>query len=273
MTEQQLRDCVAALLPGQANAPDREKVLRYYRQGDRVRSLVARLLPRFLLATRFNVPWESIRFSATPEGRPFVSAPLQLPVHVDFNISHDSDWVVMAFSVSPPTGDQGATKVGADVMALQLPRYEQDIRSFVQTMDMALTAGETRWVLEPLHTVGGEKTALARLFMLWTYKEAYTKNLGMGLGFDFSRIQFDFPSRSEPSLSIDGKVQEGYRFVDVLLPTAAQSDVSSQLVVCHGPLVENSGFGKQITAEQAVQKGLLRMFSLEQLVTCVQEAI
>ncbi|SJX64078.1 related to BNA2-tryptophan 2,3-dioxygenase [Sporisorium reilianum f. sp. reilianum] len=271
MTEQQLREHVAALLPGDANAADREKVLRYYRQVDRVRSLVARLLPRFLLATRFDVPWHSMRFSTTREGRPFVSAP-QLPVHVDFNISHDSDWVVMAFSISPR--NDGAIRVGADVMALELPRYEPDIRTFVETMDMALTASETRWVLEPVGAgAEGDRTALARLFALWTHKEAYTKNVGVGLGFDFSRIQFDFPPHAQARLSIDGAVQAGYVFTDVLLAAAGSEGVAAQLVVCHGPQAGAGGFGAQIPAAQAEQQGLLRVFTLPQLVACVQAVL
>lgn len=32
---------------------------------------------------------------------------------------------------------------------------------------------------------------LQNLFWLWTVKEAYTKTLGLGLGFNFSRITFD----------------------------------------------------------------------------------
>ncbi len=34
-------------------------------------------------------------------------------------------------------------------MALQLPKYETSVKSFTETMDMALTAAETKFVLEP----------------------------------------------------------------------------------------------------------------------------
>ncbi len=63
--ELQLQVLVDSLLPGQANAGDRAKVMRYFRQVDRVRSLVARLLPRLLIAHRFGVAWDGIQFGAT----------------------------------------------------------------------------------------------------------------------------------------------------------------------------------------------------------------
>ncbi|THU92123.1 hypothetical protein K435DRAFT_862769 [Dendrothele bispora CBS 962.96] len=35
---------------------------------------------------------------------------------------------------------------------------------------------------------------LENFFWIWTLKEAYTKALGIGLGFDFSRVEFDLTS-------------------------------------------------------------------------------
>ena len=273
ISEADLYGLVDRLLPGSANAGDREKVTKYYRHIDRVRSLVARLLPRLLIANRFGVAWDSIRFGANSAGRPFVSAP-KLPMPLDFNISHDSDWVVMAFCIRSSAPE---AKVGADVMALQLPKYESSIRSFVETMDMALTPSETTWVLNPLSSgspASGDEEALRRLYTLWTYKEAYTKNLGMGLGFDFSRIQLDFPSASRAKLTIDGKVETAYHFIDVLLPPVGDAGPPSQLVVCHGPQNPSSDaherMEEQISANAATQRGLLTTFTLHELIEKAQ---
>jgi len=47
------------------------------------------------------------------------------------------------------------------------------------------------------------------IFILWTLKEAYTKAVGLGLGFDFSRIDYDFTARQ---IKIDGEVTKGWDF-------------------------------------------------------------
>lgn len=54
-----------------------------------------------------------------------------------------------------------------------------------------------------------EEEGLRRFFWMWTLKEAYTKALGMGLGFDFSRVEFDVP---EGMVRVDGEVPRGWRF-------------------------------------------------------------
>lgn len=45
-------------------------------------------------------------------------------------------------------------------------------------------------------------------FWVWTMKEAYTKALGLGLGFDFSRIEYDVPRET---LTVDGAVPPGWQ--------------------------------------------------------------
>lgn len=50
---------------------------------------------------------------------------------------------------------------------------------------------------------------LRRFFWMWTLKEAYTKALGLGLGFDFARVEFDVKTRK---VRIDGEMPVGWRF-------------------------------------------------------------
>jgi 4'-phosphopantetheinyl transferase len=44
---------------------------------------------------------------------------------------------------------------------------------------------------------------------MWTMKEAYTKALGIGLGFDFSRVEYNVP---QDILRVDGEIPKGWRF-------------------------------------------------------------
>ena len=46
-------------------------------------------------------------------------------------------------------------------------------------------------------------------FWMWTLKEAYSKALGLGLGFDFARIEYNI---HEGVVLVDGKVPKGWHF-------------------------------------------------------------
>jgi 4'-phosphopantetheinyl transferase len=44
---------------------------------------------------------------------------------------------------------------------------------------------------------------------MWTLKEAYTKALGLGLGFDFQRVEFDVVNLV---VRVDGQIPQGWHF-------------------------------------------------------------
>jgi 4'-phosphopantetheinyl transferase len=54
-----------------------------------------------------------------------------------------------------------------------------------------------------------EHDGLRRFFWIWTLKEAYTKALGLGLGFDFRRIEYNIP---ENIVKVDGAIPKGWQF-------------------------------------------------------------
>ncbi|CAO1627380.1 unnamed protein product [Parajaminaea phylloscopi] len=290
---------------------DVERVTKYVRAIDRTRSLAAMLLPRVALVTQSAevgsdrpIPWSELVFDRTKEGRPFLTHP-KLPTPIDFNISHDSDWVVLAFRVQPDDGGPSTSlpppgiRLGVDVMALSLPHFEQSASTFLETMSESVTPAEHDWVQSATRSTADQTESLQRLYDLWTYKEALTKNLGLGLGFDFKRVQVGLwecesegegrdaaenrrtrRSGSRGILQVDGKVDARYTFTEVLLPAGScnaderHRAAGSQAVVCQGPLLataEHDVTVQQVSpalvADEAVRCGLLRIWTMRELVT------
>ncbi|KAJ3810518.1 4'-phosphopantetheinyl transferase superfamily [Lentinula aff. lateritia] len=176
------------------------RIKRFYRREDACRGLIARLLPRLLLKERGVAP-SMMTFAATEAGKPYVTTP-NIDPPIAYNLSHDNGSVVMAFANGkshPP-----AYSIGVDVMKVYLPRGNP-YRSFVDTFQEQLTPLE-RELLSPAVTAD---EGLRRFFWMWTMKEAYTKALGLGLGFDFSRIEFDVVANR---VRVDGKVPQGWIF-------------------------------------------------------------
>lgn len=237
------------------DAPEAQRVRRYLRGIDRVRSLVARLLPRLLLVQEGACAWRDVRMATTPEGRPYVCTPAGT---YDLNLTHDGDWVVMAFSAH--------TRVGVDVMQVALPPFEESSRTFCTTMAASMTPAEAAWVAGP----AAEREVLERLLHVWTYKEALTKNMGVGLGYDFARIQV--PLAHDARLWVAGEVSDAYRFIDVTLPCgAAHVQPGSLVALALGPGTSTPGI-TSFTHNDAVRAGWLRMWTYEAFLREAQRA-
>ncbi|KJA24502.1 hypothetical protein HYPSUDRAFT_1074753 [Hypholoma sublateritium FD-334 SS-4] len=178
------------------DAPSQARIERFYHRADACRTLIGRLLVRTMLAARGIAPSSAV-FGATPAGKPFVVA----DPPIAYNITHDNGVVAMA--VARGLHDPPAFRVGIDVMKLRVPGRE-GVRAFVGMVEDQLTPLEHR-------LLGGvpEDELLRRFFWMWTLKEAYTKALGLGLGFDFSRVEFDVVNRV---VRVDGVVPEGWAF-------------------------------------------------------------
>jgi 4'-phosphopantetheinyl transferase len=78
--------------------------------------------------------------------------------------------------------------------------------------------------------------ALRYFFMIWTMKEAYTKALGLGLGFDFSRLDYDIPNSV---LKVNGSVPDGWEFTTFELSSESSLDSTREVYV--GVVAQFSG--------------------------------
>lgn len=62
---------------------------------------------------------------------------------------------------------------------------------------------------EQLTSATPSQERISRFFWMWTVKEAYTKALGLGLGFDFCRVEFDALKKR---VRVDGVEPYGWVF-------------------------------------------------------------
>ncbi|KAF8901709.1 hypothetical protein CPB84DRAFT_1815148 [Gymnopilus junonius] len=181
--------------------PDSQaRIKKFYHRVDACRTLIGRLLVRSMLRKR-GVALDTVEFAATSAGKPYITSQ-GIDDPIAYNITHDNNLVAMAFAQgvqNPP-----AYSLGIDIMKIKIPGRET-LSSFIDVVGDQLTELE-HGLLKP----GIRDTErLQRFYWMWTLKEAYTKALGLGLGFDFKRVEFDVVSRI---VRVDGKIPEGWKF-------------------------------------------------------------
>jgi len=185
------------------------KIKKFYRREDAWRGLTAQLLLRYAMKERGISPGSAV-LKRTQAGKPYLDGDVNLP----FNITHDNSAVMLAYGDRNPPEE-----IGVDVMKLELPRNET-ISSFIQILQEQLSESEQVHLTREGTSDAGK---LSDIFLLWTLKEAYSKALGLGLSFDFSRLDYDFNSQT---LRVDGKIPSGWeiRIFDLQLPPPSPSE-------------------------------------------------
>ncbi|KAI0786329.1 hypothetical protein C8Q75DRAFT_266823 [Abortiporus biennis] len=187
------------------DAKSRQKLKQFYHKEDAFRGLIARLLPR-LLVKEYDIGSEDLFFGTTQHGKPYMTIASAAPI--GYNITHDNGLIGMVYSTGDDLfADPPAYRLGIDVMKLSPPKGERII-DFINIFSEQLTALERSILLTnpPLP----ESETLRRFYLIWTLKEAYTKALGLGLGFDFRQIEYDVP---RDKVRINGNPPIGWQFV------------------------------------------------------------
>jgi phosphopantetheine--protein transferase-like protein len=212
----------------------------------------------------------------------------------DFNITHDGDWVAIAFvgSLGKQLTMTSAANVGIDVMEIQLPKFEKSVLDFVDTMDMTLTPRERDWILSdythdtfvtqhdrPSNLSLLEYDQLKKLYTLWTYKEAFTKAKGMGLGYDFQTIEI-VKLGDEVSITAADKAEKGLSIFQMVLPPGQSSARKagggtglSSLLVVFELTKEEAISSRTMGVSQAQQEGMLRLWTMDRLVDASRQAM
>ncbi len=165
---------------------DKEKILAYRFDKDRILSLVSRVMVRRMLSSLVpdKAP-ESWHFSTKRFGKPFIEGTGD-ETQLQFNLSHTNGLVACAVAPDIP--------IGIDVEVIS------DKLSTLEMAPTVFTASE----LADLQALAGRQEQFRYFYRLWTLKEAYLKCVGDGLsmplqGFEFSlrEAKIKFKTTSE----------------------------------------------------------------------------
>lgn len=144
----------------------REKINRLYFLKDKLHSLFVEIILRYALWEQYSINSPYIEFKQSEYGKPSF-------VHyrdIHFNLSHSGDWVICGIGDTPLGIDVEQIKEMKSLFANRI--YTEEESAFIDT--------------SPL------EDRPKAFYKIWTLKESYVKNVGMGLGIPFNSLSFRF---------------------------------------------------------------------------------
>ncbi|XP_028397953.1 L-aminoadipate-semialdehyde dehydrogenase-phosphopantetheinyl transferase-like isoform X1 [Dendronephthya gigantea] len=152
---------------------ERDRVMKFVYKKDAKSALIGRLLLKKVIVENTSIPYSAIKLGRTERGKPYL---LHAKESLNFNISHQGDFVVLAA--------ESSRNVGVDVMKTEI-KGNQTIPEFFHTMRRQFTPHE--W-----QTIKQNPSDFKQLEMFmrhWCLKESYVKALGVGIGL-LKKLQF-----------------------------------------------------------------------------------
>jgi 4'-phosphopantetheinyl transferase len=145
----------------------RERLSRYRRRADFLRSLAGEAMVREIVGAEVGVQPAALAIARSEQGKPYLA---DYP-HIHFNISHAGEWVVCAVSEH---------EVGVDIEKVRekglSPALIKRVLSEREREQLAALTGEVKKVA---------------FYCFWTMKEAYAKRAGRGLGMELREIMLE----------------------------------------------------------------------------------
>ena len=160
-----------------------EKMQKYRFPIDKIRSLFAELLVRYVLKKHFQIEGADIEFDYNEYGKPFLKGQKNL----FFNVSHSGSWVICAVSDKP---------VGVDVEEIK---------------DRNLDIAERFYSKKETEAIKESDMGNELFYHYWTLKESYVKAEGKGMSISFSSFAFSIEGE-DILLEVEGKSCLTYQF-------------------------------------------------------------
>lgn len=156
------------------------------------------------LSSILNIPLSELKIGRTPYGKPILKNDISNTPYknLTFNLSHHGDYVLFVC--------HSERKIGIDILRYDLPR--KPIPEYFRLMDNCFTKQEWKEIKDEVD----ELNQLKRFQQFWTLKEAYTKSLGIGLGFDVQRVTFHMTNKNDKVIKstavVDNSPVENFDF-------------------------------------------------------------
>lgn len=214
----QLAQAVSVVQP-----EERVRLLKFHFIDDFLSSLVGRLLMRRYVSLSTGLVYDSIAFSRDVRGKPYwLRDEAKDTRHLSFNVSHQGSFVVLCgiYKCSAEIVDFG---VGVDVMKLEYSGGK-DLHHFFHIMHNKFSDTEWRCIKQSRNNRHDQIKAFMRH---WCLKEAYVKELGVGITIDLQKISFGLDNGVEltydnspltgTTLKLDGVPMHNWYFEEHML--------------------------------------------------------
>ena len=147
----------------------KNRICKFLRDEDKIRSLTAELLLRHMLSVIYGTNASEIRFGVDKYGKPYLTGS-----KLKFNISHSGDYVACAV---------GDSEMGIDVEKISKEELPEVYNVFAPSE------------IEIINALPQNMQA-DLFYRIWTLKESYVKKTGDGLHRPFDSFSFDLTGDS-----------------------------------------------------------------------------
>lgn len=200
---------------------EKERLAKFVYRNDFDASLIGRLLMRKFVhqASGGGLAYDRVRFCRDLRGKPYWDSSIMdnYAAHVDFNVSHQGSYSVLAGFVAPQESPPNA--IGVDIMKIEYTGGKP-LHEFFRIMTSNFSASEWRTI----KGYGAEKERLAAFMRHWCLKESYVKNVGVGITVDLKAISFQIKGelngdapRTDTQVEVQGELLDNWQFHEYLL--------------------------------------------------------
>lgn len=158
---------------------EKKKVLQFLKKDDQKRSLLSILLQRSTIRRSFQINNGQYEIRRTKENKPYAFSPTKEIGIWNYNVSHHGEYVCI---VSHPK-----LIVGIDVVDKRTRSpFAKSVHEFVNMFKSQFTAIEMHNILRE----DSDDLRYQHFFIIWSLKEAFSKAVGVGLGYDLTLVNF-----------------------------------------------------------------------------------